>query len=445
MLLTIYDKAGTKRADVAVNDSSTQSKEVQGDNVLSLSFSYYAFLPLDVNDYTDYLGERYWLTERYTPKQVSDGEWEYNLKLYGIESLIKRFLVLETTDGDTNPLFTLTATPREHVAMVVKAINNGMGHITDWKTGTVEGTELITIDYEGMYCDEALKAIAEKAGGKVEWWVEGQTVNVCRCEHGEEITLGYGKGLTSLERDTSNTAKFYTRLFPVGSTRNIDAEKYGSPRLMLPGGRKYIEQGVEEYGIYDHYEQDAFSGIFPRRVGTVSSVRSEEVADDEGNKFTVYYFRDGELDFDPNLYELAGETKRVSFQTGDLAGLGESDDHYFEVNYDSAAREFELITIWPYDDDTQLPGGKLVPRAGDTYILWNIRMPDEYYRLAEEEFAVAVDEYNRDHWLDIAAYKAPTDPVYIEEHGIDLFVGRRVKLESRKYFSEKYSYKIGII
>ena len=229
--------------------------------------------------------------------------------------------------------------------MVVKAINDGMGHTTDWKVGTVEGTELITIDYEGMYCDEALKAIAEKAGGKVEWWIEGQTVNVCRCEHGEEITLGYGKGLTSLERDTGNTAKFYTRLFPVGSNRNIDAEKYGSPRLMLPGGKKYIEQGVEEYGIYDHYEQEAFSGIYPHRVGTVSAVRSEEVTDDEGNKFTVYYFRDGGLNFDPNLYELAGETKRVSFQTGDLAGLGESDDHYFEVNYDSAAREFELITI----------------------------------------------------------------------------------------------------
>ena len=34
-----------------------------------------------------------------------------------------------------------------------------------------------------------------------------------------------------------------------------------------------------------------------------------------------------------------------------------------------------------------------MPRAGDTYILWNIRMPDEYYRLAEEEFAVAVVGY----------------------------------------------------
>lgn len=120
--------------------------------------------------------------------------------------------MLETTDGDTNPLFTLTATPRDHVAMVVKAINDGMGNITDWKVGQVDGTDLIVIDYEGMYCDQALKEIAGKVGGKAEWWVEGQTVNVCRCEHGEEITLGYGKGLISLERDTSNTEKFYTRL-----------------------------------------------------------------------------------------------------------------------------------------------------------------------------------------------------------------------------------------
>lgn len=151
MLLTIYDKAGAKRADVAASDSSTQSKEVQGDNVLALSFTHYAHIPLDVGDFTDYMGERYWLTERYTPKEKSGSEWEYNLKLYGIESLIRRFLVLETTDGDTNPLFTLTATPRDHVAMVVKAINDGMGNITDWKVGQVDGTDLIVIDYEGMY------------------------------------------------------------------------------------------------------------------------------------------------------------------------------------------------------------------------------------------------------------------------------------------------------
>jgi hypothetical protein len=436
MVLTIYDKYGQVKAEVAADDSSTQQKEVQGDNVLALSFTHYEHIALDVNDYTDFMGERYWLTEKYKPAQKSEGEWEYDLKLYGIESLIKRFLVLETTDGDSEPVFTLTATPREHVAMVVKCINDGMGHTTDWKVGQVDGTELIVIDYEGKYCDEALKEIAEKVGGKAEWWTEGQTVNVCRCEHGEEITLGYGKGLTSLERDTSNTHKFYTRLFPIGSTRNIDPEKYGHSRLMLPGGQKYVELHTDEYGIYDHYEKDAFSGIFPRRIGTVSGVRSEDVTDEEGNAFTIYYFRDDTLNFDPNDYELAGETKRVSFQSGELAGLGTDDDHYFEVNYDSGTREFEVITIWPYDDDTQLPGGRLVPKAGDTYLLWNVRMPDEYYPLAEEEFLTAVERYNEEHWRDISVYKAPTDHVWIEDNHADLYVGRRVRLESDKYFPE---------
>ncbi|MEO3558180.1 hypothetical protein ABG836_18020, partial [Phocaeicola vulgatus] len=190
------------------------------------------------------------------------------------------------------------------------------------------------------------------------------------------------------------------------------------------------------YGIYDRYEQDAFSGIYPRRIGAVSSVRSEDVKDDDGNPFTVYYFRDDSLNFDPNDYELPDETKRVSFQDGDLSGLGQGEDHYFEVNFNSATREFEIITIWPYDDDTQLPGGKLIPKSGDRYILWNIRMPDEYYPLAEEEFLTAVEQFNTEHWQDLAVYKAPTDHVWIEENGVSLSVGRRVRLESEEYFPE---------
>ena len=197
-----------------------------------------------------------------------------------------------------------------------------------------------------------------------------------------------------------------------------------------------MELHSDEYGIYDHYEKDAFSGIYPRRTGEVSGVRSENVKDDDGNAFTIYYFRDDTLNFDPNDYELAGETKRVSFQDGELAGLGTDDDHYFEVNFDSKTREFEIITIWPYDDDTQLPGGKLVPKVGDHYILWNVRMPDEYYPIAEEEFLNAVEKYNAEHWKDISVYKAPTDHVWVEENNVVFYVGRRVRLVSDKYFPE---------
>lgn len=437
MIITIYDKSGKARAEISADESSTQQKGVQSDNVLTLSFTHYEHLPLNVNDYVDFEGERYWLTERYAPAQKSEGEWTYDVNLYGIESMIKRFLVLETTDGNAEPVFTLTATAREHVAMVVKCINNGMGHTTDWKVGRVDGQELIMIDYEGKYCDEALKEIAEKVGGGAEWWVEGQTVNVCRCEHGEEIELGYGRGLTSLERDTGNSNKFYTRLFAIGSSRNIDAEKYGHSRLMLPGGKQYVEVHTDEYGVYDHYEKDAFSGIYPRRTGEVSLVRKETKKGDDGKPFDIYYFKDETLSFDPNEYEIGGETKRVSFEDGDLAGLGESDDHYFEVNFDSKTREFEIITIWPYADNTQVPGGKLVPKVGDHYVLWNVRMPDEYYRQAEEELLAAVEKYNAEHWQDISVYKAPTDHVWIEKNNAVLNVGRRVRLVSKKYFADK--------
>ena len=40
MVLTIYDKYGTARTDISPGDGSTQQKEVQGDNVLTLSFTH---------------------------------------------------------------------------------------------------------------------------------------------------------------------------------------------------------------------------------------------------------------------------------------------------------------------------------------------------------------------------------------------------------------------
>lgn len=438
-MITIYGSDGIAKAQIATDDNSTQVKEIQGDNILTLSFTLYEHIALEVNDYTEFQGERYWLMEQYKPEQLSTVEWKYDVKLYGIESLLKRFLVLNDTDGDDEPVFTLTAPPREHVALIVKSINNGMNNTTDWKVGTVEGTENIVIDYEGKYCDEALKEVAEKAGNRAEWWCEGQTVNVCRCEHGEEVTLAYGKGLTSLECDMADNVKFYTRLYPIGSSRNIDPERYGHSRLQLPNGEKHIDVNVEKYGIWHHYEADAFADIYPKRIGTVTGVRSEQVTGEDGNPFKIYYFRDDSMGFDPNDYEIGGKVKRVSFQEGsELAGLGDEENgtYYFEVNFNSDTREFEIITIWPYDDDTQLPNDTLIPKVGNKYILWNIRMPDEYYPLAEQEFKQAVDKYNEEHAIDVSCYKSPTDHVYIEEHGIDLYIGRRVRLESTKYFPE---------
>ena len=433
MLLTLFGDKGQIKATFEPNDSSTQDKEIQGDNLLKLSFTSYECISIDVNDYLDYGGERYWATEKYTPAQKSTMEWEYSFQMRGIESLISRFLVLNNTDGENEAVFALTARPIDHMRLIVKNINEGMDGLQNFKTGIVEGTENVVIDYTGKYCQEALKELADAV--HTEWWFDGQTLNLCRCEHGEEVTLGYDKGLISLDRDLVDNVKFYTRLFPIGSSRNIDPEKYHHSRLMLPGGVKYVDVNVEKYGIIHHYEQTAFADIYPRRTGTVSEVRHEEVKDKDGKPFTIYYFKDKDLPFNPNDYEIGGLVKRVSFQEGsELAGLGADTDHYFEVNFNSDTKEFEIITIWPYNDGTQLPGGTLVPKVGDKYVLWNLRMPDEYYGIAEQEFLAAVEKYNKEHALDVSRYKAPTDHVWVEDTGTDLFIGRRVRLESSEYF-----------
>lgn len=335
-MIEIYGRDNNLKCRIEPGNNSQQDKTLGGDNLLSLSFVHYGFVQLDVNDYCEFEGERYWLQERYLPTKKSEGEWSYDVKLYGIESLIKRLLVLKNPDGENEAVFTLTAPAAEHVRLIVGSINAGMGNSANWKMGAVMATENLTIDYNGTYCDEGLRLVAEAA--KTEWWVEGQTVNVCRCEHGEELTLRYPESITQLERDTADGAKFYTRLFPMGSSRNIDRAKYGSVRLQLPGGRKYVDMNVDKYGIFHHYEEAAFSAIYPRRVGTVSEVRESTVKGNDGKPFKIYWFKDGELPFNPNEYEIGGLVKHVVFQSGELNGRD------FEVNYHAGSQEFEIIT-----------------------------------------------------------------------------------------------------
>ena len=424
MELKVYNRKGVLKLTVSPSENSTRQKRLMGDHMLSLSFTAFECVPLEVYDYVDFEGVRFWITEEYAPKQTSTVEWEYDCKFYGIESLMRQALVLKIVDGENDPIFSLTAPAREHMALIVANINRQMG-TTDWKVGEVLSTENLTLDYEGTYCDEALSMLADAA--KTEFWTDGMTVNLCRCEYGDEAVLGYDNGLVSLERESADNVKFFTRLFPIGSTRNIDPDEYGYSRLQLPDRRSYVEQNTQQ-GIVEHYERDAFSGIYPRRLGTLSGVRSEQHTDEDGEPFTIYYVKDTSLTFDPNSYEIGGLVKQMTFQSGELNGRD------FEVNYDTKTREFEIITQWPYDDDTQLPGGLLIPKVGDEYILWNIRMPKEYYTLAEQEFAEAVDEYLLEHDQDRYVYKGRTDYVEVARRRLTLDVGRRVRLESDEYF-----------
>ncbi len=423
MELKIYNQQGVLKATVSPSDSDRHVKEVMNDNVLNLSFTLYEYVGLGVNDYVDFDGERFTLLEDYKPEQNSTVEYVYNCKFYGIESELKKAKVLKLVDNENELSFSYDATAAEHLQLICDNINRIKGG-NAWVIGEVVSTGNVNIEYDNIFCFDALSEIAKNFD--TEWWIEGSTINLSRCEHGTAVPLGYGKGLKKLTRVANDTVPFFTRLYPLGSTRNIVQSDYGYKRLQLPGGVRYVEKNTY-LGIVEQSEENYFSGIYPRRTGKVSTVRSTEATGEDGNKFTIYYFTDSSLDFDPNDYEIEGLVKNVVFQSGELNGRD------FEVNFNSKTKEFEIITQFPYENQ-QLPGGLLIPKPGDEYILYNIRMPKEYYPLAEQEYAEAVAEYMDKISIDTSVYKAPTDYVYLEENRISLKIGRRVLLENEIYF-----------
>lgn len=426
MELRIYDKSGNLRAEVCPDDNSTQQKAVMGDNALSVSFTTWEAIPFDIGDYVDYEGERYTLLTVPCPNQASTLEYEYAPRFQGIESELSKALCFLLTDGDMDSDFSLTDGPAAHLRLIVDNINRVKG-TTDWRIGSVIAADYKVVTYDGIDCLTALNRIAETF--ETEWWIVGTTLYLGKCEHGEPLVLGYAAdgtavgGLLGMSRRDEENERFFTRLYAKGSTRNIDRSRYGSDRLRLPSPLRFLERNTE-YGIVER--EVIFEGIYPRRTGTLSGVRSIE-RESEGKTIRVYYVTDKDIPFDPNDHEIGGLTKRVVFQTGELSGYD------LEVNYDSSTKEFELINQYP-DENTQIPGGVMAPEAGDTYILYNIRMPDEYYTLAEEELRETADAYLSKYSVDSAVYSGDSDPIILKKRGIHVSLGQRVRLHNPVFF-----------
>lgn len=424
MELKIYNQSGGLKLTVPVTSSSTWNLELMSENALSLSFTVPACVPLQVNDYITLEGVRFSVKKEYKPRKKNSQEYRYSVKFYAPIHDAQQVIYLHLTDGQYEPQFSLDGSPREHLQKWVDNMNRIYGE-ERWRIGDVIDAPDGNIEYNNTTCWDALASMAETFS--TEWWSDGFYINLCRCERGERVELGYMQGLASLtQTENSDDVKFFTRLIPLGSTRNIDRSRYGFSRLQLPDRAKYVDRNTD-YGLYEHVEEDAFAGIFPHYTGTVSSVRSQERTGNDGKPFTVYYFKDEGMEFDPCDYEIAGLVKQLSFQSGELNGRD------FEANYHSESKEWEIINTYP-DEDTQLPGGNLIPHAGDKYIPWNFRMPEAYEKQVEQDYKAAVDDFLSSYSEDTTKYGGDTDYTYIEKHSVPLRLGQSVRLLSEEYF-----------
>lgn len=437
MELKIYDKANNLRLTASPNTSSSVTEEIGGECSVSASFTHTEYIPLDVDDYIELEGVRYKVKSRYRPKQKNTQTYEYSVKFYAPIHDAEDTLML-FQEGGTTSEFSYDGGPREHLQLWIDNMNRRAGGNL-WSIGTVITADNKTIDYRNVKCwDAAFGSNGIAATFETEMWADGYAINLCKAERGEMVELGYLQGLTNLAQEDNGEVKFFTRLFPLGSTRNINATKYGYSRLQLPDRSLYVDKNVDLYGVKEETEETAFSEIYPKYIGTVSSVRTEEKTSEEGRKYTVYYFKDNGMNWNPKDYEIPDLDYMLKFQTGELAGRGT--DGSFQAAWHEDTREWEIINVYP-DDTTQIPGGAIIPQPGDQYIPWNFAMPQEYITEAEQEYKQAVDDYLNTYSFDPNKYTGTTDRNYIEKNHTPLHIGWNVRLLSDQYFGAIGGYK----
>lgn len=437
MELKIYDKANNLRLTASPNSSSSVTEEIGGECSVSASFTHTEYVPLDVDDYIEVEGVRYKVKTRYRPKQKNTQTYEYSVKFYAPIHDAEDTLML-FQEGGTTSEFSYDGGPREHLQLWIDNMNRRAGGNL-WSIGTVITAENKVIDYRNVKCwDAAFGSNGIAATFETEMWADGYVINLCKAERGEVVELGYLQGLTNLAQEDNGEVKFFTRLFPLGSTRNIDATKYGYSRLQLPDRSLYVDKNVDLYGVKEETEEAAFAEIYPQYVGTVSSVRTEEKTSEEGRKYTVYYFKDNGMNWNPKDYQIPDLDYMLQFQTGELAGRGT--DGSFQAAWHEDTREWEIINIYP-DDTTQIPGGVIIPNPGDKYIPWNFAMPQEYITAAEQAYKQAVDDFLNTYSFDPNKYTGTTDRNYIEKNNTPLRIGWNVRLLSEQYFGSTGGYK----
>ena len=371
-----------KEIDILVDTSSYRYTALQNVGTLYLYFASEEFINIPVGAYCIYKNITYYLMDPDDFKKKSSRNFEYTLVMYDIGAILGKYKCRDIVSKRLK--FDYTAKPHEHLQLIVDNLNM---RDSGWKVGECIEAEEKTINYNHIFCSEALPTIADTFKTEYEIDPAIKTIHLRKVEYnkGEPLPLEYGKDkgfVPGLGRSNKDGNRPVTILYVQGGEQNIDFSKYGSKELLLPKNQRLEYEGrayvSDAEGLYikradttlTDVQEDSLdcSHISPKRVGSVSNV---VVSDKEKN---FYDFIDSSIPDDLNFedYVIEGNNMTVIFQSGILAGSNKE----FEVKYVHKERKF-LIT--PQEIDGQImPNDIYKPNLGDKYAVFGIQLPDAY-------------------------------------------------------------------
>ena len=378
--MKIY-RNNTVIADVFAKESSYTYEEINGAYFAYLEFDAKNPIGLEIDDYIDYLGNKYCLRHQEDIAKVETSVgYEYRVKLYhDIYRLYDTVFWLFDEPDFNKRASAFYGTAASVLDLVVKCMNkNGSG----WLVGSVVSTKTELFDFKDKLCGDVMNDLISTFN--CEYWVEGRTINLGKRQYssnGLKLSQGEGGGFRNLSVMAVDETPPITRLYAYGSDRNISPLPiseggYGSDYLMLPDGKKFIEKNVAKYGRREAIQQ--FDDVYPKKEFVVTT------------KISNFILQSTDIDFNLTDYLLDGVEPIVTFQTGGLSGY---DLTIKDGSWNNTTKQLELL---PNKDENAIEvPGQINFEIGDVFIITGIKMPQKYITEAEN---VLLDKAQE--WLD---------------------------------------------
>jgi len=399
-----------------INERTVYVQRFLGENYIQAEVETRKPLNITIGDYimSPLNGRKYYVNTLPSATKTGTNRFAYSIvfesEYYDLAKIQYRGAL------DTQSNFYLYETLEGFVDLLITNLNR-TGFSGGWTNGgcTQSNTEYRLMKFEAENCREVMQRLCIEFRGEF-----GFNKRVIRFSDENSTGTGwdfeYKSGLRNITRDPIETGNLVTRLYALGSDRNLGSayvKEHGLRLELNTGGKDYIENNDDLYGIIE--QTVVFDEIFPRYTGTVTSTS------------TNVKFIDSSFPFNINDELIPEVTAKVNFLTGDCAG------HTFDIYAATGwtppgpGIEFEVIPV-TLQDGTIVPDATLNPADGDDFVVFDIKMPAAYLSLAEDELLVLAQAHLAKYDHPRVTYRLVPDWRYMKTYNRNLTVGDTITI-----------------
>lgn len=394
--------------------SGEQNRVLMGEDTLSMVVESVGYINFQIGDWIEAYGYKYTLNTLGEPERLAENRFKYSLKFEGVKYELTKVVYRSADYTGFNPSsdFSLTGNVENFLTVLQYNLERAFG-VGTWAVGSFPATDAKTLSFASENCLLVLNRLCEEFDTEYEIITVGGVNTISIQEAGSQLPFsleyGKGKGLYSLVRTNVDSKNVITRLYVEGSDKNIKVGyRENSLRLRIAANTEsYIDSpAASSFGIIEGSK--IFDDIFPHREGTVSAIQSDKQNFvDTGMDFDL-----NETDVNGTKWLIAGQSAKIHFNTGNLAGYA-----FDLVSYNHSTKTFRIKSFqderglkFPNPDSAAFQVG-----VGDKYVILDIIMPQVYITAAETELATKGQEYLTQNDQPRVEYALSLDRFYLKD------------------------------